>query len=207
MTMTQQPSRTAASRQAAIAEMLSQVRTIAQDKGINRESLEDIKAEMVQVATHKELFPLADFQPAEAAPGRRPMQLLHKDDDGQFALYMSTSVSDQKPPPHNHATWAVIVGIQGEERNWLFERTDDGSVPGKGMVRVVDERVAAPGTGVALMPEDIHTIQGKATAGGRLTLHLYGVATDLQQGRVAYNEAEGTYRPFPPGRENQLPAS
>jgi predicted metal-dependent enzyme (double-stranded beta helix superfamily) len=205
--MTQQPSRVAASRQAAIAVMLSQIRTLVQDKNMTRETLEDIKAEMVQVAIRKEIFPLADFHPADVEPGRRPMQLLHKDADGHFALYMSTSVSEQKPPPHNHATWAVIVGIQGEERNWLFERTDDGSVPGKGTVRVVDERVAAPGTGVALMPEDIHTIQGTAEAGGRLTLHLYGVATDLQQGRVAYNEAEGTYRPFPPGRENDFPAS
>ncbi len=120
---------------------------------------------MIGVAKRKELFPLTDFQSEGEAPGRRPMQLLHHDDDGQFALYMSTSISDQKPPPHNHATWAVIVGIQGEERNWLFERTDDGSVPGQGTVRVVDEQVAAPGTGVALMPEDIHSIQGKRKQG------------------------------------------
>ena len=58
-------------------------------------------------------------------------------------------------------------------------------------------------TGVALMPEDIHSIQGKAENGGRLTLPLYGVTTDRQQGRVAYNQAESTYRLFPPGRENQ----
>ncbi len=146
------------------------------------------------MAKRKALFPLTDFPPADTEPGRRPIQAMHKDDDGQFALYMSTSVSDQKPPPYNHATWAVIVGIQGEERNWLFERADDGAVPGKGTVRIVDERVAAPGTGVALMPEDIHTIQGTPEAGGRLTFHLYGVATDLQKGRVAYNEAGGTYR-------------
>ena len=193
----------ATSRQAAIDEMITQVRSIAQNNGISRDTLENIKAEMIKVATHKELFPLTDFQDEDEAPGPRPMQLLHKDDDGQYALYMSTSVSDQKPPPHNHATWAIIVGIQGEERNWLFERTDDGSVPGRGTVQVVDEQVAAPGTGVALMPEDIHSIQGKAENGGRLTFHLYGVTTDRQQGRVAYNQAEGTYRLFPPGRENQ----
>lgn len=201
--MVQPASTVAESRQVIIDEMISQVRTIAQTHGISRETLETIKAEMIEVAKRKELFPLADFQPEDEEPGRRPMQLLHKDDDGQFALYMSSSVSDQKPPPHNHATWAVIVGIQGEERNWLFERTDDGSVPGRGMVRIVDEQVAAPGTGVALMPEDIHSIQGKAAAGGRLTFHLYGVTTDRQQGRVAYNEAEGTYRLFPSGRENR----
>ena len=193
----------AEARQAAIDDMITQVRSIAQNNGISRDTLENIKAEMIKVATHKELFPLTDFQDEDEAPGPRPMQLLHKDDDGQYALYMSTSVSDQKPPPHNHATWAIIVGIQGEERNWLFERTDDGSVPGRGTVQVVDEQVAAPGTGVALMPEDIHSIQGKAENGGRLTFHLYGVTTDRQQGRVAYNQAEGTYRLFPPGRENQ----
>ncbi len=201
--MAPQASTVAASRQAAIDEMISHVRALAQSNEINRDTLEDIKAEMIKVAKCKELFPLADFQGEDEEPGPRPMQLLHKDDDGQFALYMSSSVSEHKPPPHNHATWAVIVGIQGEERNWLFERTDDGTVPGKGTVRVVDEQVAAPGIGVALMPEDIHSIQGKAENGGRLTFHLYGVTTDRQQGRVAYNQAEGTYRLFPPGRENQ----
>lgn len=204
--MTQQISKVAELRQTAITEMLSQVRAIAQNKSMTRQTLEAIKAEMIQVAKRKDLFPLTDFQPGDAEPGRQPMQPLNRDDDGRFALYISTSLSDQKPPPHNHATWAVIVGIQGEERNWLFERTDDGSVPGKGTVRMVDEQVAAPGTGVALMPDDIHTIQGKPEAGGRLTFHLYGVATDLQQGRVAYNEADGTYRSFPAGRENNSPA-
>jgi predicted metal-dependent enzyme (double-stranded beta helix superfamily) len=204
--MVQPASQVKALRQDAIENMISKVRDIAQTHGISRTTLEQIKAEMVHVAKRKALFPLADFQPADREPGRQPMQLLHKDDDGQYALYMSTSISDQKPPPHNHATWAVIVGIQGEERNWLFERTDDGSVSGRGTVRVVDEQVARPGTGVALMPEDIHTIQGKAEEGGRLTFHLYGVTTDRQQGRVAYNEAEGTYRHFPPGRENQTSA-
>jgi predicted metal-dependent enzyme (double-stranded beta helix superfamily) len=193
-------------RQDAIEDMISKVRDIAQTRGISRATLEEMKAEMVSVAKLKTLFPLADFQPGDGGTDRQPMQLLHKDDDGQLALYMSTSISDQKPPPHNHATWAVIVGIQGEERNWLFERTDDGSVPGRGTVRVVDEQVAGPGTGVALMPEDIHTIQGTSEEGGRLTFHLYGATTDRHQGRVAYNEAEGTYRPFPPGHENQTTA-
>jgi predicted metal-dependent enzyme (double-stranded beta helix superfamily) len=204
--MVQSASQVAPLRQEAIDTMIAQVRAIAQRDGITRGTLEQIKAEMVQVAKRKALFPPADFQPADGEPGRQPMQLLHKDDDGQYALYMSTSISEQKPPPHNHATWAVIVGIQGEERNWLFERTDDGSVPGRGTVRLVDEQVAGPGTGVALMPEDIHTIQGKTEAGGRLTFHLYGVTTDRQQGRVAYNQAEGIYRAFPPGRENETPA-
>lgn len=201
--MTQTTSAVAAERQQAIDTMISQVRTVAQQKGISRATLEDIKSAMISVAKRKELFPLADFQGDGEQAGRRPMQRLHVDADGQFALYMSTSVSEQKPPPHNHATWAVIVGIQGEERNWIFERTDDGSVPYKGTVRIVDEQVARPGTGVALMPEDIHTIQGKTEAGGRLTFHLYGISTDRQAGRVAYNEADGTYRLFPAGRENQ----
>ena len=99
--MTQQTSMVAASRQAAIAEMIAQVRAMAQSKGISRETLEDIKAEMVQVAKRRELFPLTDFQPEGEEPGRRPMQAMHKDADGQFALYMSTSVSEQKPPPQS----------------------------------------------------------------------------------------------------------
>lgn len=110
------------------------------------------------------------------------------------------------PSGHRRDDHARACYRQGEECNWLFERTDDGSVPGRGTVQVVDEQAAAPGTGVALMPEDIHSIQGKADHGGRLTFHLYGATTDRQQGRVAYNQAEDTYRLFPSGRENHTQA-
>ena len=96
-----------------------------------RDMLEQIKAELVSVTKCKALFSLADFQAGAGDSDRQPMQRLHKDADGQYALYMSTSISDQKPPP-NHVAWAVIVGILGEDRNWLFERANDDAGSGNG---------------------------------------------------------------------------
>ena len=76
--MVQSASQVAPLRQEAIDTMISQVRAIAQRDGITRDTLEQIKAEMVQVAKRQALFPLADFStcrwrarpPAHATPAQ-----------------------------------------------------------------------------------------------------------------------------------------
>ena len=52
-----------------------------------------------------------------------------------------------------HDVWmAVIVGVTGEELNRFYERTGPGEPREKGSA------VVKQGTGVAFMPEDLHSI-------------------------------------------------
>ena len=96
-------------------------------------------------------------------------------------------------PPHNHTTWAVIVGVHGDELNRFYERLDDGSVEGQGRVRETGRFTVSHGNGVVFLPEDIHAISTD-DAESTLHLHLYGLALDQLHERLVFNTANGTVR-------------
>src|SRR5512134_1330565 len=139
-----------------VRQTMARIRTIEKDQGVTRAALEDIKAVMLDLAAHKELFPEEDFLPEANAQGFFPVYRLSEDDDHRFALYMSTSIGAKDVPPHDHTTWAVIVSVQGTEENRFYEKIGDYSVPGKGQIRQCGGTTVRSGVGVCLMPEDVH---------------------------------------------------
>jgi predicted metal-dependent enzyme (double-stranded beta helix superfamily) len=195
MTLAQQKPSVAQERRRAIDEALAEVRRIEAEQGISRESLEAIKAVLIDLSRRKDLFDEQDFPP----PTREKpnvLYLLNEDPDGRFALYMSCGWPGKQTPPHDHTTWAVIVGLGGEEENRIYERTDDRSQPGKGNVRVVRTVVLKDGAGIAYMPDDIHSIHNLGTEPTR-HFHLYGRSLEQLPNRVQYDTAQGTYKVFP----------
>lgn len=196
MQAAQQANDVSEARRVAIADTVARVRQIETEQGVTRTALEAIRAELLKLAARRELFPRSDFRAERDAGGNNAIYLLSEDDDKRFALYMSTAQPGKKVPPHNHTTWAVIVGVEGDEENFFYERTDDGSVPGQGILRQVGHEVVRPGTGVTLMPEDIHHIQVGGTE-PTLHLHMYGLALDRLHQRVTYDMDAGTYKVFP----------
>jgi predicted metal-dependent enzyme (double-stranded beta helix superfamily) len=185
-----------AQRNEMIRRTIARVRTIEKDQGVTREALEDVKAAMLELAAHQELFPEEDFVPEKDDKGNFAIYRLSEDDDHRFALYMSTSVGEKNVPPHDHTTWAVIVAVQGTEENRFYARVGDYAVPGKGQITQVGGETVRPGVGVSLMPEDIHSIHPRNERAA-LILHMYGRALDHLPNRLTYNMAEGTYKVFP----------
>src|SRR4029450_8985 len=137
---------------------VDRIRLIEKDKGVTREALEDIKAVMLELAAHTEVFPEEDFVLEKDDKGNFPIYRLAEDDDHRFAMYMSTSIGAKDVPPHDHTTWAVIVSVQGTEENRFYDKVGDFSVPGRGQIKQVGGTTVRPGVGVCLMPEDIHSI-------------------------------------------------
>ena len=179
-------------RHQAIDETVSRVKEIETRQGVNPKSLEAIKAELMMLAARKELFPIEDFPPpAEAAGNPSCLYLLSEDADHRFALYANSTNRRYVNAPHNHTTWAVIVGVHGEEPNRLYKRTADGGVEETGMA------VVKQGAGVAFMPDDLHSLDIPGGA-PMLNFHMYGLAIPQLFKREYYNARDHSWHYYPP---------
>lgn len=181
----------AQARAHAIAGTVDQIRRIERDAGVNYPALQQIKAQLLQLAARTDLFPLEDFPAPQGGSGKPScLYRLSEDDDHRFALYANSTVQRYVNAPHNHTTWAVIVGVHGEEPNRFYRRTDDGGVEETG------GEVVRPGTGVTFMPDDLHSldIPGEAPM---LNFHMYGLALEQLDRRQYYTAREHVWRHYP----------
>lgn len=185
----------AAERERTVAATVERIRVIERTQGVTRPALAAIKAELIALAKRRDLFPRDEFVPPDEAPRDR-FYRLSEDADHRFALYLNASLPGRESPPHDHTTWAVIVGIDGEEANKVYERTDDRSAPGRGTIRVAHEEVIRTGTGMAYMPDDIHSIHVVGTK-PIMHLHMYGTSIQHLPNRIAFDVAAGTYKVYP----------
>jgi len=179
----------AIARKREIAAAVADVRAIERSDGVSRMSLEKIKQRLMRLAARQDLFTASDFAPP--APGGKRNSCLYRvseDADHRFALYVNSSFGNYGTPAHNHTTWAVIVGVSGEELNRFYERAADG-------VRQTGSAVVKQGTGVAFMPEDLHSIHISAPL---VNFHMYGLALEQLDHREYYKAEERAWKVFPP---------
>ena len=181
-----------AARQRAIAACLGDVRRIVEGTGVTRTALERVKARLLALADRRDLFSCEQFPLLHE---RSTMHLLAEDPDG-LALYAVAARGESATSPHDHTTWAVVVGVEGEETNKLWRRRDDGATPGEAELEEVGRTLVAPGTGVALMPDDIHSIH-RASDAPLLHLHLYGRSIESLPERKQFDPERGTYEVYP----------
>lgn len=181
----------AQARQEAIAQTVEIIRQIESDHGTTRQSLTQIQAALIDLAGRSELFPLEDFPPPAPDNERNnALYRLSEDADHRFALYAQLCKGGTKTPAHDHTTWAVIVGLHGQEINRLYERDDQSGV------RETSQVVVEPGTGVAFMPDDLHSIHIDSDA-TVLNFHMYGLGLEQLDGRRFYKESTATWLHFP----------
>jgi len=174
---------------------MDRIKGIERAQGVTRASLDAIKGEMLQLAGNEALFPAAEFPPPAAGEKGSKRYLLQEEPDGRFAIYLLALNPGNETKPHDHTTWAVVVSVDGQELNRVYRRVDDGSEAGKARLELVREVMVEPGTGIALMPEDIHSIH---TSGATPTrhLHVYGLALEKLDQRQGFDMEAGTVQPY-----------
>ena len=79
----------------------------------------------------------------------------------------------------------LFVALEGEELNRVYRRTDDGTDPERATLDIEREVVVRPGTPIAFLPEDIHSIHVSGSA-PTLHFHLYGRPLETLSGRLGY---------------------
>ena len=175
-------------RASAIKEAVGDIRAIEAEDGVTRPAIERMKARLIKLAARIDLFAPADF-PAPPAGSERSSTLyrISEDDDHRFALYANAARAGVVSPAHNHTVWAVIVGIAGDELNRFYARAAEG-------VRESGSAVVRQGTGVAFLPDDLHSIHIDAPA---LNLHMYGKGLEQLHRREYYKEEEKRWKVFP----------
>jgi len=179
----------AISRKKEIEAAVADVRGIEKQDGMTRASLEKIKQRLMRLAARQDLFTAADYPPP--APGGKRNSCLYRvaeDPDHRFALYVNSSDGNYGTPAHNHTTWAVIVGVSGEELNRFYDRAEGG-------VREKGTALVRQGSGVAFMPDDLHSIHIQAPL---INFHMYGLALEALHHREYYKAEERSWKVFPP---------
>ena len=154
--------------------------------GIERAGLERIKERLLQLAEREDLFSDEDYPPPDTPEASLSYRIAQNDDE--LALYVQCVDDGTSAPPHEHRTWAVIVGMRGHELNRLY-----GPCAGGGKPQVQREVMVERGTGVAMLRDDVHSIhiEGAAT-----NFHCYGLALERLTGRLFWHARSGQWRVY-----------
>lgn len=99
--------------------------------------------------------------------------LLHAEPDNSLFVVVDSWLPGRGVRPHDHGTWAIVVGVTGPEKNTFWGRTDDGSVEGHAQLRKTSEKIISAGDVVAMKTGEIHSVQND-TGETTLSFHVYG---------------------------------
>lgn len=179
-------------RQDLARALIAQANEILAEGPLDGERLARIKTALSKLSGETALWSEQDFPDPDPQEKQNRFQIAQDAESG-LTLYLNVMRPGKTVPPHNHTTWACIAAVEGVETNRLYERLDDGAVPGKAQLRETAVVDLKPGTALAMLPDDIHGVE----IGGDTVirhLHFYGRPLETLTGRIAYDLDAGTCR-------------
>jgi len=173
-------------------------------KGYSSESeiLLHLKPVLERLVSSPASIPAKAFTPRK---DRFAMNLLQMPEDEAYSIIGGVWYPGQTTPIHDHLTWALIGVYEGEEREALFRRADDGSNPRLAKIQQVSERLHKKGHVTVLGHSGIHRVDNISLK-PTLSVHVYG--RDIRRAeRHSYDPVTGEIGRFISGYCNVLRAT
>lgn len=130
---------------------------------------------------------------------------LHQEEGDGLSIRVNAIQGGMNSVVHNHGTWAIIIGIQGQELNRLYRRAanrhaspseSESAEPLQAQGSVADtftlvgERAVGPGQALIIEEDDFHSIHTRPNEPA-LQLHVYGRNPDVISDRQVLDPATG----------------
>ncbi len=180
----------AADRDHLVQALIRDTREILDASALDRTVLDGIRARILEIAARKELWSEAAYPSPEPGEQQNRYLIGQEGPDG-ISLYLNVLRAGKKIAPHNHTTWACIAAVDGVEHNTLYDRLDDGSAPGKAEIRAREVVAVTPGSAIAMLPDDVHSVEIRGDQIIR-HLHFYGRPLEMLDKRLTFGMENGT---------------
>jgi len=155
-----------------VADLTADLRRITDETSDDKEIIRQVTPLAKKMALSPDGWVLPKYYECDAEQGFG-VHLLHEEPNHDLVIFAVSWLPDRGTPPHDHGTWAVVAGVDGDETNINWRRLDDGGTPGHARIEEVNRVVAKPGQVMAFLPRDIHTVWND-TDQVTLSLHIYG---------------------------------
>jgi len=162
--------KTVQQEQYSLQEFINDVDGVARGYSSESEILLHLKPALEKLVSSPASVPAKAFTPRK---DRFAMTLIQMPQDEAYSIIGGVWHPGQTTPIHDHLTWAIIGVYEGEEREALFRRTDDGSNPELAKVQQVSERVNKKGHVTVLGHSGIHRVDNISLKPA-LSVHIYG---------------------------------
>lgn len=153
-------------------QFIEDLRAIAAQTDDDREIIREVMPLAGQVAENPEGWLTEAHYRCDEEQGFG-VHLLHEESDHSLAVFAASWLPGRGAPPHDHGTWAVVAGVDGEERNVNWLRHDDGSRLDYADVRPNSEVIIGGGKVISFLPRDIHSVVND-TDSTSVSFHVYG---------------------------------
>ncbi len=113
------------------------------------------------------------------------VRVLHEEADHSLAVLAVSWLPGSGAKSHDHGTWAVVAGADGDERNVFYSRLDDRGKAGYAEIRETGQKVFGPGEVLRMNSGAIHAVYNDSDK-ITVSLHTYGKHPNFTD-RVQYD--------------------
>lgn len=154
-----------------IENLVHELRAITSATSSSDEIIKSVRP-LVKDLADKPDWVLPEYRACNAEQGFG-VHLLHEEDDHSLAVLVAAWLPGFGIPPHDHGTWSVIAGIEGVERNFLWELVEQDIDKGYAKVKQNAYIDIGPGDVLSNKEKDIHSVKNISDE-NTLSLHVYG---------------------------------